>query len=142
MKLSDIIKNNSIDNREKFGLYLQHCREERDQSIRDLAKMLDVTPTYISDIEKGNRHAPKNHIDKLIDIFNINDEDIDLFYDLAGCSRSNWPELNEYLAKNPNARKAIRLARDNNISGEELLEFINKEASLCEDKETENQPQI
>jgi len=62
---------------------------------------------------------------KLIDVLKLKDDELDDFYDLAGCSHSNWADINDYLKDNPNARRAIRLARDRGLT-EELYDWINK----------------
>lgn len=124
MKPSEIVFDQTIKNRDKFGVYAKARRQELGMSVRELAYELNLTPAYISDIEKGNRSAPIKHLSKFIDIFKIEEKEVEYLFDLAGCSHENWPEINEYLAKIPNARKAIRLARDNGISEEEFLRFV------------------
>lgn len=124
MKPSEIVFDKNINNREKFGTYIREKRLEIGMSIRYFAALLNLTPAYISDIERGNRTAPINYLDKMIEILKIEKEEINYFYDLAGCSHLNWPDINEYLAKTPSARKAIRLARDKNLSDEELSSII------------------
>ena len=41
----------------KFGEYLANKRKEREMSLRMLAKELDVSPTYLSDVENNRRNA-------------------------------------------------------------------------------------
>lgn len=124
MKPSEFVLNTKISNRDKFGAYLKSRRTALGLGLREFADKLSLSPAYISDIEKGNRHAPSSHLEKVADILAVEKEEINSFYDLAGCSQSNWQDINEYLAQNPNARKAIRLARDKNMSGEEFLEIV------------------
>ena len=68
MKPSTLFFNKDINNREKFGVWLKTCRKEQDMSIRELANELGLSAAYISDIEKGNRKAPVNHLEKLAKI--------------------------------------------------------------------------
>jgi len=124
MKPSEIVFDKNINNREKFGTYIREKRLEIGMSIRYFAALLNLTPAYISDIERGNRTAPINYLDKMIEKLKIEKEEINYFYNLAGCSHLNWPDINEYLARTPSARKAIRLARDKNLSDEELSSII------------------
>ena len=46
-----------------FGDFLNQKRLEKKISYREMAKVLDVSAPYISDIEKGRRNAPS--IEKL-----------------------------------------------------------------------------
>ena len=125
MKPSEIVFDDSISNRDKFGVYLKERRMELGMSVRYVAGLIGVTPAYVSDIERGNRVAPLNYLVKLIDVLKLKDDELDDFYDLAGCSHSNWADINDYLKDNPNARRAIRLARDRGLT-EELYDWINK----------------
>jgi transcriptional regulator with XRE-family HTH domain len=49
-----------------FGIYLEYLRELRGLSITQLAKLSDVSPSYISRIESGGRRPPKPEILKKI----------------------------------------------------------------------------
>ena len=42
----------------KFGEYIKSKRLEKGISLRELASKVGITPTYMSDIEKGRRNAP------------------------------------------------------------------------------------
>ena len=126
MKPSEIAKDNKISNRDKFGVYVKGRRKELGMTIRTFAGELNLTPAYISDFENGNRNAPLKYLEKVAHILLVEEDEINYFYDIAGASRSNWPDLNEYLAKTPNARKALRLARDKNMTGEQLLEAVSR----------------
>ena len=124
MKPIDIVLDKNISNRDKFGVYLRERRLELGMSLRYFSGLLSLTPAYISDIESGNRLAPIKSLEKIIDILKIEKEDINAFYDLAGCTHGNWQDINEYLVKTPNARKFLRLAKDKNLSDEELSTII------------------
>ena len=132
MKASEIVFDDKISNKEKFGVYLRSRRLELGIGLREFAEKVNLSPAYISDIENGIRLAPINYLKNVIDILLIDEEEIDYFYDLAGSSHSNWPDINEYLAKTPIARKAIRLARDKNISQDDFAKLV---LSLADDKE-------
>lgn len=134
MKASEIFLDKNISNRDKFGVYLRGRRLEIGMSLRYFSGLLGLTPAYISDIENGNRLAPTKKLDEIIKILKIENEEINYFYDLAGCSRENWSDINEYLAKTPNARRFLRLAKERNLSDEELsstiLNMIDKSSEL------------
>ena len=51
----------------EFGQYLRSVRQSKKISIRQLAKAVSKTPTYISDIEKGNNKPPERELlDRII----------------------------------------------------------------------------
>ena len=125
MKPSEVLFNKNITNRDKFGVYVRGRRAELDMTLKEFANNMNLTPSYISDIENGNRYAPLKYLDEAASILQVEDEELNAFYDIAGCTHSNWQDINEYLKDKPHARKAIRLARDRNMSGEEFLEIVN-----------------
>ena len=55
----------------EFGQYLRSVRQAKKISIRQLAKAVSKTPTYISDIERGLRSISLNNIDKLSKALNV-----------------------------------------------------------------------
>ena len=108
-----------------FGEYIKDQREFLGKSIRGLAAELEMTPAYLSDIEKGNRNAPKNYLEKIIKVMLISDEYIYDFYDLAGESRYDYSDIFPYIKDEPLARLALRKARDKRISADQWKKFIN-----------------
>ena len=56
--LKEIIESNTADEH-TFGRFVRERRERLGKTVRGFAKELDITPAYLSDIEKGNRYAPK-----------------------------------------------------------------------------------
>lgn len=124
MKPSEIVFDKNISNRDKFGVYVKDRRIELGMSLRYLSGLLEFSPAYMSDIENGNRPAPINHLDDMIKALKVEENEIDYFHDLAGSSHGYWPDINEYLGKMPHARKFLRIARDNNISEEEIYNLI------------------
>ncbi|MGF7146330.1 transcriptional regulator with XRE-family HTH domain [Anaerotaenia torta] len=110
-----------------FGEYVKARREALGKSIRGLAQELDMTPAYLSDIEKGNRYAPEKYLSRMIEMLCITGEDINLFYELAGISRNgDFPDLAEYIEKMEIVRIALRRARDLNISKAQWQDFIDE----------------
>ena len=58
-----------------FGQLLRNTRENRGITLRQLAKLLGVSPTYISDVELGYRKPPNT--DRLERIATILDCDVE-----------------------------------------------------------------
>lgn len=100
----------------EFGQYLRSVRQAKKISIRQLAKVVSKTPTYISDIEKGNNKPPERELlDKIIaalqlaDLPNVRNE----LYDLAAKERKDIPaDIKEYLMKNESILRIIRTAKE------------------------------
>ena len=79
-----------------FGRRVRHLRLEREIALRDFAKRLGVTPTYISQIEQEYCKPPKQYlIEKMARIL---EQDVDEFLTLAG----RLPEeLREVIQRHP-----------------------------------------
>lgn len=75
-----------------FGEYLTNKRKEREMSLRMLAKELDVSPTYLSDVENNRRNALSyENLKKIIEILNLDEEEQKILYDLAGETKDEIP---------------------------------------------------
>lgn len=82
MNLKEIMMSADVD-KNTFGAFVRECREERGYSVRSFAKLLGCSAAYLSDIEKGNRYAPKKYLDKIFEALGLPEEDRQDFEDLA-----------------------------------------------------------
>ena len=104
-----------------FGAFLRKHREDKGYTVRGFAAKLGITPSYLSDLEKDNRAAPRssassNLLERICEMLITTDEDKHRYYDLAAESRDGqYDELNNYLRQHANARLALRVARDQGI---------------------------
>lgn len=100
----------------EFGQYLRSVRQTKKISIRQLAKAVSKTPTYISDIEKGNNKPPERELlDRIIAALHLEEfPDIrNKLYDLAAKERKDVPaDIKEYLMENESILKIIRTAKE------------------------------
>ena len=100
----------------EFGQYLRSVRQAKKISIRQLAKAVNKTPTYISDIEKGNNKPPERELlDRIIAELHLEEfPDIrNRLYDLAAKERKDVPaDIKEYLMENESILKIIRTAKE------------------------------
>lgn len=100
----------------EFGQYLRSVRQAKKISIRQLAKAVSKTPTYISDIEKGNNKPPERELlDRIIATLRLEEfPDIkNRLYDLAARERKDVPaDIKEYLMENESVLKIIRTAKE------------------------------
>jgi len=119
---SDTCNNGS----QTFGEYVKARRELLGKSMRRFANEVGITNIYVRDIELGNRPAPEKYLVKMIEVLQFNEDEVAVFYDLAGKSRNdNYLDLNPYIGKKPIARAALRKARDLDISDKQWQEFID-----------------
>ena len=102
-----------------FGIYIREIRILNNIGQRELAQKIGIAASYLNDIEKNKRSAPKIDIIKKISI--ILKIESDLLNDLAGKSKNTLaPDIIEYIEKNPSILSLIRTAKNNNLENEEI----------------------
>ncbi len=102
-----------------FGFYIRKLRIKNEIGQRELAKKINIAPSYLNDIEKNKRAAPKNIIIKKLSL--ILKADLNLLNDLAGKSKKSLPpDVHDFIEKNPNIISLIRTIKNNNLNNDEL----------------------
>lgn len=109
-----------------FGDFIADKRLQQGIGLRDMAKRLEVSAPYLSDVEKNRRNPlDKEKLDQLAQILNLSDADRVRMYDFAGKSRNTVaPDLPEYIMGNRAVGIALRTARDLDASEAEWMEFV------------------
>lgn len=91
--------------------------------------MLELSPVYLCNLEKGRRPAPKEKLLNLIvALLNLNKEEVEEMLDLAAKSQLNPSisiDLPEYIMNRDIVRVALRLAKDVDASDQDWQEFID-----------------
>ena len=110
--------------KKNFGPYVREKRIKLGFGQRELAEKIGVAPSYLNDIEKEKRTAPKQIIvNKLSSILKVN---INYLNDLAGMSKGNIaPDIAEYFEKNPEIISLIRSIKENNLRTTQIKEIEN-----------------
>lgn len=110
-----------------FGDFLRSVRKAQGISLRMLAKKVNKTPTYISDIENGNNRPPdKVLLDAILSALNVNKHPnlCGKMYDLAALGRGDIPaDVKSFVVENPDTISFLR-ALQSNPKGKEVLAKI------------------
>lgn len=113
-----------------FGKFIKEKRALQGKSIRSFSEEIGISAAYLSDVENGNRYPPQKYLSVLIDKLGLSVEETEIFYDLVGQESGNYIDINIYLKDNENARKALRLAIQKNMTSFDwqkvIDEFIKK----------------
>jgi len=64
--------------RESFGEHIKKLREERKLPIRKVASVLDIDPSTLSKIERGERTANKEMLPILAELFNEDEKTLSI----------------------------------------------------------------
>ena len=115
---------------ETFGSYIRRLRIKSDIGQRELAKKIGVAPSYLNDIEKNKRAAPRINLIKKLSI--ILKADLNLLNDLAGSSKKTIaPDIADFIENNPKIVSLLRAAKNNKLSE---VEIENIEKKINESK--------
>ncbi len=119
----------------EFGQYINQKRCGRgangaDIMLKDIAKAMDVTATYLSDIIKGRRNPPEMKLlEKIAEVLMLNETEREELLDLAGRERDEAaPDLPEYIMDEnlPHVRIALRRANSKKL-GDDFWKKIVEE---------------
>ena len=119
----------------EFGKYIDQKRRGRaangtDIMLKDIARAMGVTATYLSDIIKGRRNPPEMKLlEKIAEVLMLNETEREELLDLAGRERDEAaPDLPEYImdANLPHVRIALRRANSKNL-GDDFWKKIVEE---------------
>ena len=110
--------------KKRFGIFIRESRIKNGIGQRELAKKIGIAASYLNDIEKEKRAAPKQIvIKKLSKILKIN---INQLNDLAGISKGVVaPDIGEYIENNPKIVSLIRSIKENNLHEEQIEKIKN-----------------
>ena len=111
-----------------FGEYIKEKRLEKGITLRGFAEIIDISPVYMCNLEKGRRPAPSEAImEKIIERLMLNKEERNLLYDLAAREQSAKnpvpKDLNGFLKNNRVIVSALRTAKDLDATDEEWQEL-------------------
>lgn len=118
-----------------FGQTIKELRlENTDYSLREFARLLDVSAPYISDIERDRRDPPKAEIIiKMAELLNVDSNK------LLALADKTPPELHDTFKKNPTYTRMVpefmRTANKSDLSDEDWKELIEMAKSKGEKDE-------
>jgi transcriptional regulator with XRE-family HTH domain len=116
-----------IRSKESFGTLVRREREAREIGLREMAKMIGVSPTYLSKVERDEFPPPAE--DRVKAIAKIIGRDADELLALAGRVAS---DLAEIIKRNPR-EMATFLRAANGLTAEEMAGLARK-AQKAKDK--------
>ena len=99
---------------EKFGAFIRARREAKEIGLREMAKMIGVSPTYMSKVERDEFSPPAE--DKVRLIAEVIDCDVDELLARAGKVAS---DLSEIIKRNP-VELAALLRTTNGLSADDI----------------------
>ncbi len=127
----------------EFGKFIDEKRRGRgvggeDIMLKDIAKAMGMTATYLSDIIKGRRNPPEMKLlEKIASVLNLTPAEKAEMFDLAGRERKEAaPDLPVYIMDEdiPHVRLALRKANDKKL-GDAFWKGVVEQIDKQDDKE-------
>ncbi len=111
----------------KFGAYVRREREDRGFGLREMAKKVGVSPTYMSKVERDEFKPPaEDKIRKIADILGI---DVD---ELLALAEKVSSDLSEIIREHPRElAKFLRTSKG--LTADDLTRLV-REAEKAKDK--------
>lgn len=104
-----------------LGQRIRELRDEKDLSLRELAKKVDVSAAFLSDIELGRRYPSDKILSCIAHALGTSLEDL-RSYD----TRPPIDDLKRLASSDPRYGFAFRKMIDKKISAEELMKIVEK----------------
>jgi len=110
---------------ETFGSYIRGLRIKNNIGQRELAKKIGVAASYLNDMEKNKRAAPRLDLIKKLSV--ILKADLNLLNDFAGNSKKTLaPDIIDFIENNPKVVSLLRSAKNNKLSDDEIINIEKK----------------
>jgi transcriptional regulator with XRE-family HTH domain len=117
-------------NNHTLGDIVREARLAKEQSLRQVSKLLEITPSYMSDIE-NDRRVPSEEV--LRNITNLLDLDFDGLMALAGRFGDN---ADRYMKKQPVAGVLFRRISESNLQEDQLRDLLRHAEELSKNKDS------
>ncbi len=101
-----------------MGEVIRDARVAADLSLRDLSKKLDISPSYISDIENDRRVPSEEVMVQLAEALNLS------FNDLMARAGRVGDQAQRYLKLHPTAGALFRRISDKRLPEEQLQKLL------------------
>jgi transcriptional regulator with XRE-family HTH domain len=97
-----------------FGKLLRSLRLESGVGLRELSRLIEKSPGYLSDVESGNVPPPSEEtIVQIANALNVDKKT------LLNAAKKIDPELSEYVAEQPQVADFLRMAKDQEFNDDD-----------------------
>jgi transcriptional regulator with XRE-family HTH domain len=104
-----------------LGERIRELREEKDLSLREFAKKLDLSAAFLSDVELGRRFPSDDVLARIAKLLDQSVEELSAFD-----TRPPMEELKRMTASNPLLGVALRRVVEKSVSASDLIAMLKK----------------
>lgn len=109
---------------DSFGDFIREGRKARGLGLRELARNLEIAPSYLSDIENDRRTPSEVVLRDLSKQLHLN------FDEIMAYSGRFGEKAARYIKRNPNAGALFRRIAEANLSPHELQDLLRRTEEL------------
>jgi transcriptional regulator with XRE-family HTH domain len=114
-----------------LGEVIQEARGTSQRSLRDVARALDLSPSYLSDIENDRRVPSTDVLKNIATLLQLD------FDDLMALAGRFGEEADRYMKRHPVAGLLFRQITETNLSDQELRKLLKEVQDLAERRKQE-----
>ena len=104
-----------------LGQYIRELRDKKDISLRELAKNIDCSAAFVSDIELGKRYPSDEVLAEIAKVLGVKKSELEK-YDV----RSDVQDFKKLSQTDPQYAYAFRKMIDQKIDPEDVMKAIKK----------------
>lgn len=109
----------------KFGLYIREIRKKENDSLRTMARKMDISAAFLSAMEVGRKAIPNDYIERIAKIYNLNKNEIEELEDVI--NETNQKVSIELEKMNENQKEiSLMFARKIKNADNDLIEKLRK----------------
>jgi transcriptional regulator with XRE-family HTH domain len=109
---------------ETLGDFIRRLRDEKDISLRELAKRIGCTPPFLSDVELGRRNPSDEMLAKIAQELEVEEGEL-----RKRDMRAPIEDIKRVTQSDPKFALAFRTVIDKKISADQLLKWAEKQPS-------------
>lgn len=114
-----------------FGETIRELRVAQNFGLRETATKVNISPTYLSRIERGKEYPPRPEVIK--ELAHILAADPDVLFRLSAATD---PEIVTFLHDKPAVMNLLRQIKTADLSDAEIEQFTDKAQRIGEEKRT------
>lgn len=114
---------------ETLGEYIRRVRDERDISLREIARQIGCTPPFLSDIELGRRHPSDKVLVQIAKALGVKEEEL-----RSRDVRPPIEEIKRVTQSDPKFAMAFRTVIEKKITAEQLQEWASNQGKAATNK--------
>lgn len=111
----------------QFGKTIRKMRIEKDETMMDMAKRLDVSPSFLSSVETGRKPVPDTLVEKIASTYHLADDCVSTLRQEAAESTKTYritPDEGDHALVAAFARKLDLLSDDQK---QEIMTILRKD---------------